>query len=263
MTKKDERTKTAKHSVPRRPWNGVTDKALGRFPPTGVQKSYFMLSDAERVVLNTALEKYQPGQSEPIYVGGGNVLKPALRLMSAYRLAIDEIKDSQAITSYTRWVDAVQVRDAENKEVYLTFSPRLEHIWIESKKHLLGLAAQKPAAIRLLSKYAIRLYDWVKKYVSVATKRISLEELRTVLGLDSINDADGNIIREAPLVVWANFRQRALDVAITEINAKTDLNIALRSLERSGHGRVAALIFAIMPQAGTKRLIHWRRKHRK
>jgi hypothetical protein len=40
-----------------------------------------MLSDAERDVLNTALEKYRAGQSGPILVGGQNVLKPALRLM--------------------------------------------------------------------------------------------------------------------------------------------------------------------------------------
>ena len=64
------RTGTAKGSVqPRRPRN-VTRKGLGEFLPTSVQKSYFMLSDAERKVLNSALEKYRPGQSEPIFVGG-------------------------------------------------------------------------------------------------------------------------------------------------------------------------------------------------
>ena len=139
----------------------------------------------------------------------------------------------------------MQVKEAENQEVYLTFSPRFEHIWLESKKRLVEFAAQKSAAIRLRSKYAIRLYAWAKKYVSAGTRCISLEELRKVLGLESVKDADGNIIREAPLAVWANFRQRALDVAIAEINAKTDLNIALESLERSGHWRVTALIFAI------------------
>jgi hypothetical protein len=36
-----------------------------------------MLSDTERNVFNTALEKYRPGQCEPILVGGENVLKPA------------------------------------------------------------------------------------------------------------------------------------------------------------------------------------------
>jgi hypothetical protein len=51
-----------------------------------------MLTDAERNVLNIGLQKYRPGQSEPILVGGEKLLKPALRLMSVYRLRIDEIK---------------------------------------------------------------------------------------------------------------------------------------------------------------------------
>jgi hypothetical protein len=67
-----------------------------------------MLSEAERAVLNTALEKYRPGLSEPIFVGGHKVFKPALRLMKLYRLAIDEIQDGQAVTRYTRWIDAVE-----------------------------------------------------------------------------------------------------------------------------------------------------------
>ena len=69
-----------------------------------------------------------------------------------------------------------------------------------------------------------------------------------MLGLDSLKDAAGNVIREARLTAWANFRQRALNVAIAEINAKTDLNIALESLERSLHGRVTTLTFAVKTQ---------------
>ena len=38
-----------------------------------------MLGEPERDVLNTALEKYRRGQSDPILVGGSNRLKPALR----------------------------------------------------------------------------------------------------------------------------------------------------------------------------------------
>jgi plasmid replication initiation protein len=139
--------------------------------------------------------------------------------MTWYRLKIEEIKDGQAVTSYTRWVDTVQVSGAENQEVYLTFSPRCEHIWLESKRRLLKYVAQQPANIGLRSRYALRLYSWAKKYVTVRTKRISLslEQLRKVLGLESVKDADGNIIQEAPLAVWANFRQRALDVTIAEV----------------------------------------------
>ena len=65
-------------------WVSVMRKGLAEVLPTSVQKSYFMLSDAERKVLNTALEKYRPGQSEPILVRGKNLLKPALRLMTWY-----------------------------------------------------------------------------------------------------------------------------------------------------------------------------------
>src|SRR5438067_12720276 len=106
--------------------------------------------------------------------------------MSDYRLVIEEIKDAEVITSYIRWVDAVQVRGAENQEVYLRFSPRFERIWLDSKKRLLDYAAQKPGHIGLRSRYALRLYSWAKKYVTMGTRRISLEQLRRVLGLDSV-----------------------------------------------------------------------------
>jgi Initiator Replication protein len=102
------------------------------------------------------------------------------------------------------------------------------------------------------SKYAIRLYAWAKDHLSVGTKRITLEELRTVLGLDPVKDTDGNVIREARLGAWANFRQRALNIAMAEINAKTDLNIALESLEQAEHQRVAALIFTIKARTVSK-----------
>jgi hypothetical protein len=78
MTKQGERTKAAKKSIRRRLPNSVADL------PTGVQKSYFMLSEAERAVLNTVLEKYRPGQSELILFGGINLLKPALAIRTDF-----------------------------------------------------------------------------------------------------------------------------------------------------------------------------------
>jgi plasmid replication initiation protein len=113
--------------------------------------------------------------------------------------------------------------------------------------------AKNPANIGLRSRYALRLYGWAKRYVEAGTKSISLGELRKVLGLESIKDEGGNVIQEPPLPIWANFRQRALDVAIMEINKKTDLRIKLSSIERSKHRRVVALTFAIKTQPAPKR----------
>src|SRR5215469_2590664 len=124
---------TAKKSMHRGSRKVVTDKDLEQFPPTSVQKSCFMLSTVERALLDTALEKYRAGQSEPILVGAKKVLKPAVRLMTWYRLKIEEILDGRAVTSYTRWVDAVQVRGSENEQVCVTFSPRFEHIWLNPR----------------------------------------------------------------------------------------------------------------------------------
>jgi hypothetical protein len=72
-----------------------------------------MLPLAVRAVLDCALQKFRPGRSEPILVGGISLLKPALRLMSSYRLVIEEVTDAGVITNYTRWVDSVQLWEAE------------------------------------------------------------------------------------------------------------------------------------------------------
>jgi len=99
-----------------------------------------------------------------------------------------------------------------NLEVYLTFSPRFERIWLESKKRLLDYMDQKPAHLGLRSQYAAAVQLGEKSTSRSARKafrRSSFEK-----GLESVKDADGNVIQEAPLSVFANFRQRALDVAI-------------------------------------------------
>jgi plasmid replication initiation protein len=227
----------------------VTSKDPAEFLPTSVQKSYFMLSRSARAVLDTALRKYRPGRTELIKVGGRGELKPALRLMMAYRLVLQEVNGAEVFTTYTRWLESVEVKEGADPEVYVAFNPRFERIWLESKKRLLEYMEQKPANTGLRSQYSLRLYSWAKKHVEDGAKTISLEELRRVFGLQSIKDTNGNVIQEPPLPIWANFRQRALDVAVREITKKTDLKIAIKSLERSKHRRVTSVIFAINEQA--------------
>ena len=234
----------------------MTKSDPGEFLPTSVQKSYFMLSRLARAVLDTALRKYRPGRSDLIPVGEISQLKPALQLMTTYRLTLQEVTDAEVVTSYTRWLECVQVKEGPEPEVYVAFSPRFERIWLESRKRLPEYMEKKPANAALRSQYSLRLYSWAKKYVEDGAKTISLEELRRVLGLESTKDADGNVIREAPLPIWANFQQRALGVAILEVNAKTDLNIELASIERSKHRRVEALKFTIKTQSVPKGATH-------
>jgi len=64
---------------------------------------------------------------------------------------------------------------------------------------LLEDVVRKPANSALRSQYALSLYVWAKNQLSLGTKRLTLKQLRTVLGLDSVKDADGKVIRKAPL----------------------------------------------------------------
>ncbi len=73
-----------------------------------------------------------------------------------------------------------------------------------------------------------------------------------MLGLESIKNPVGNVIKEAPLPVWANFQQLALAVAILEITTKTNLKIKLASTKRSKHRRVVGLNLLIKTQAVPK-----------
>jgi hypothetical protein len=54
--------------------------------------------------------------------------------------------------------------------------------------------------------------------------------------------------------VWANFRQRALDTAIAVISKKTDISIAIESLERSKHRRVTVGDFCHQGASGAEQV---------
>src|SRR6201999_1115622 len=95
-----------------------------------------MLSRSTRAVLDTALQKYRPGRTDLIPIGGIAQLKPALRLMMTYRLVIQDTNGSAGLTTYTRWLESVEVKEGANTEVYVAFNPRFERIWLEAKKRL-------------------------------------------------------------------------------------------------------------------------------
>jgi hypothetical protein len=68
--------------------------------------------------------------------------------------------------------------------------------------------------LRLRSKYAVRLYEVAKKNQLLGRYYYDLPTLRDILG-----------VNKDELSLWGHFRTRALDKAIEEINAKTDVDI--------------------------------------
>jgi hypothetical protein len=180
-----------------------------------------------------------PVSLEPILIGGEKLLKPALRLISVYRLRIDEIRADTVVTSFTRWLEAVKPEERRIRKftshsadnLSASGSNQRSAFWTIWNRSRLILDSEAST----LSDCTIGRKSTSRQGLNALIKCISLEELRKVLGLESVKDAAGNIIQQPPLPIWANFRQRALDIGISEINEKTDLNISLESLERSKH----------------------------
>jgi len=105
--------------------------------------------------------------------------------------------------------------------------------------------------IRLKSQHSSRLYQWAKQYVAVGYKRVSLATLRKILGLEAINS--GRVVQEAPLELWANVKQRALDQALGEINKHSDINLELEFIGRGAYRKVKSSGFRITARKYAKR----------
>jgi plasmid replication initiation protein len=173
--------------------------------------------------------------------------------MNVFRLRIDEIIEDAVVTSYTRWLESVQVIGTENPEVHVTFSPQFERIWVESKKNFPAFVAKEPANIGLRSQYSIRLYPWPKSSQWSVLSASPWRICENYLGWNRSKMQKEILSKKRLCRSGRTSAQRGLDVAIREINAKTDLRIKLESIERSKHRRVVALDFAIKIQAIPKR----------
>ncbi|MGM9508802.1 replication initiation protein [Larkinella sp. GY13] len=89
---------------------------------------------------------------------------------------------------------------------------------------------QLKAAISLTSEYAQLLYPHLCRYLDTQMMRINLDELRKLLGAEKY-------------ARYSNFKQRVLDVSLTEINERTDVSV---SMQESKEGRfVKWLTFSI------------------
>ena len=115
--------------------------------------------------------------------------------------------------------------------------PLLIHVRREFFQYRLGYA------MGLKSEYAIRLYQWLKRWQFVRRKTASIQQLRLELGATEI-DRDGNIIREN-LAAYKHFKNKAILPGVKEINAKTDLSVSFAEEKALGSKAVAGIIFFI------------------
>ena len=98
-------------------------------------------------------------------------------------------------------------------------------------------------ALGLKSEYAIRLYQWLKRWQYARQKTASIQQLRLELGATEVNQ-EGKIVKEN-LAAYKHFKNKAISPAVKEINDKTDISVSFKEEKVKGSKAVAALAFQI------------------
>ena len=95
----------------------------------------------------------------------------------------DEREPKDLITSWVQ--DIVSSKDRKGY-IGVSISPRLKPYLLQVKREFFQY--QLAYAIELRSSYALRLYQWAKRWQFASKRLIRMEELRIVLGAEEINE---------------------------------------------------------------------------
>jgi plasmid replication initiation protein len=201
-------------------------------------EAFYKLTPDERRIVMSIVERLRPGVTAFDFQDFD--LEPAaMKLLTYHRLVLHN-GDKQNSVLYARWLSSITMVE---KKMIRHIDPGLQLHLGRLRNH--QKADSERASVKLASQYSIRLYEWAWKWRHVGLKRISIPQIRKVLGVDEVRDAQGSIISERCLVHWPNLKQRAIDRALHEINEKTDLSMRLVAVGQAKYRRVLSLAFEI------------------
>jgi hypothetical protein len=223
----------------------------------GVLESFARLPRTERDIVRQLLDEFRSQRVTairfPVSFGPKSInerrrfLSPIYKLIRYHRLIFDSVADGVFRSTYLPWIDSIShVKAGEEEEIELRLNSNYENVWRVLKERL-----DEPA-VRLKSQYSTRLYLWAKRYLVVGQKRVSVGTLRKILGLEDVKDNSGRVVQDAPLELWANVKQRALDHALREINRQSDIQLELEFVGRGAFRKVLSLGFRITARRNAK-----------
>jgi plasmid replication initiation protein len=149
----------------------------------------------------------------------------------------------------TNWFDAAYVGRNGAGYFAVRISRDLRPYLLQVKREFFQFRLNH--VMRLRSGYAIRLYQWAKRWAFRKSIKISVAELRFVLGATS-SEKDGG--GRTSLASYADFKRRAIKPAVDEITSKTDLAISFREIKARGSKAVEGLGFSIRGKKGGEEL---------
>jgi plasmid replication initiation protein len=155
-----------------------------------------------------------------------NILEPGMkrpqRRHSSWFEYVDEVPDGTALVTvkFTNWL-----------------KPYLLQVRREFFQFQLGFA------IHLSSEYAIRLYQYLKRWEFAKRRAITIDQLRLEIGATEV-DRKGKIVR-INLEQYKHFKSRAIAPAVKEINQETDLHVSYTETKFPRSKAVQSITFTI------------------
>jgi Initiator Replication protein len=154
---------------------------------------------------------------------------------------------SELITS---WFADVVIQANGDGYFGVSISERLKPYLLQVKREFFKY--RLAYVLQLRSGYAIRLYQWAKRWQYSGKRRITIEDLRFVMGTVELTPKGS--VKRTLLALYKDFKKRALLPAVTEINEKTDISICFVENKVKGSKTVESLTFTITENANASKL---------
>ena len=158
--------------------------------------------------------------------------------------------DTNPTQLITSWFADVVIQANGDGYIGVSISERLKPYLLQVKREFFRY--RLAYVLHLRSGYAIRLYQWAKRWQYAGKRRISIDELRVVMGTVELT-SKGNISKTL-LALYKDFKKRALLPAVTEINQKTDIFVSFVENKIKGAKTVESLTFTISENANASEL---------
>jgi plasmid replication initiation protein len=142
---------------------------------------------------------------------------------------------------YTSWFSNVSADPAGDGYIGITLHPDLKPYLLKIQREYTKFHLRY--AVRLDSRYSVRLYTLLQRWAYLGKKRFAIDELRVLLGTRELN-RQGDIVKDN-LPAYGNFKQRALMPAVEEINKRTDISVLFSEEKQNGTKTVVGLNFRI------------------
>ena len=166
------------------------------------EKKFYRISVADFVKLTKS-------ENRNVY----NQVKEAARKLKKVSITIKKQKS----TIETNWIASFEYHDGDGW-IEFEFSSKLESELLLIKEQFTKYHLENVS--KLKSQYSIRIYEIIKQYLPIGSRKIFIKDLKPILGID-----------ETEYQRYLHFRQRVLEPAYKEINLKTDLSYQWRPIK--------------------------------